>query len=124
MRSVEKIPVNMKKAKISKLKVFLSAQNLGDSRRMNNVHMLDELVGTANIPETRETDLSNDGTELTACRGNTVRGRTVTSGERLTRDDEGSRVGPKVLEEVGKTVEEYEGFLGARSSSKFVVSET
>ena len=116
----------MKRAKISKLskeKNKVSVRS-GSSKNENHVHVLDELAGSANILETRKSDLGDNGTKLTACRGNTVRGGTVTSRERLTGYDERSRVGPEVLEEVGEAVEEYECLLSGGSGGEFVVSET
>ena len=86
--------------------------------------MLDESVGTTDVTETSETDLGNDSSELTRRGRDTMCGRTVTSGEDLTRDDEGGGVGAKVLEEVGQAIEEDKGLFATISSDELVVSET
>ena len=77
--------------------------------------MLDESVGSTNVLEASETDLGNDSSELTGGSRNAMGGGTVTSGEGLSRNDEGGGVGAKVLEEVGQAVEEDEG-LGATTT--------
>ena len=51
-------------------------------------------------------------------------GGTVTGGENLSRNDEGRRVGAKVLEEVREAIEEDESLLSSVGGSKLVVSET
>lgn len=63
--------------------------------------MLDELAGSADILEPCKADLSNDRTELARRGRDTVRGRTITSREGLSGDDESRGVGTKVLEKVG-----------------------
>jgi hypothetical protein len=68
------------------------------------IHVIKEFIWAANIYHPGEADLWNNGTELTACRGDTVRRGPISGGESLTRYNEGSRVGTKVLEEVGEAV--------------------
>ena len=74
--------------------------------------MLDKLVRAANVDELAEADLRDDGAELAARGGDTVRGGPVARRERLPRDDERRRVRPEVLEEVREAVEEDERLLG------------
>jgi len=66
-----------------------------------NIHVLDEFSGSANVSKLRETDLCDNSTKLAARSRYTVGGRTITGGEYFPRDDEGCRVGTKILEEVG-----------------------
>ena len=75
--------------------------------------MVDELASAANVDQLAEADLRDDSAQLTRGSRDTVRGRAVASGERLTRDDEGRRVGAEVLEEVREAVEGHEGRLSA-----------
>lgn len=101
IRIVEKMPVNMKKANISKL-----TESLDFEIRKKNIcsHMLHEFAFTTDILKLRETDLSHNGTKLAGSGRDTVGSGTVPGGENLTRDDEGCGIGTKVLEEVGKAV--------------------
>lgn len=48
-------------------------------------------------------------------------GRTIASGEGLSGHDEGGCVRTKVLEEIGKTVEENESICASCCSSKLVI---
>jgi len=89
-----------------------------------NSHMLDESVGATDVTKSSETDLGNDSSELTRRGRDTVCGRTVTSGEDLTRNDEGGGVGAKVLEEVGQAVEEDESLSATITGDELIVSET
>lgn len=77
-------------------------------REKINVHMLDELVCTADVFHAGKTNLRDDGSELAACRGDTVCRGPVTGGEGLSRNNERGGVRPEVLEEVGQAVEEDE----------------
>ena len=86
--------------------------------------MLDESVGTTDVTKTSETDLGNNSSELARRGRNTVCSRTVTSGEDLTRNDEGGGVGAKVLEEVGQAVEEDESLSATGRFDELVVCET
>lgn len=86
--------------------------------------MVDESVGTTDVTKTSETDLGNDGSELTRRGRDTMCGGTVTSGEHLTRDDEGSGVGAEVLEEVGQAIEEDERLFTTIRSDELIVRET
>ena len=52
-----------------------------------------------------------------------MRGGTVAGRERLTRDDEGCRVGAEVLEEVREAVEERERLGARRRRGELVVPE-
>lgn len=85
--------------------------------------MLHEFVRAADVLELTEADLRDDGAELAAGGGDTVRGRAVAGGENFPRDNEGGGVGAEVLEEIGEAVEEDEGFGVARSRGQLVVSE-
>lgn len=67
-----------------------------------------ELVCTTDIPQALESNLGYNRTELATCRRDTVSCGPVTSGEHLSRNDEGGHIGAKVLEEIGQTVEECE----------------
>jgi len=57
--------------------------------------------------------LRHDGTKFPAGGGESMRGRAVSRGEDLSRDDEGRHVGPKIGEEVCETVQRKErpGFV-------------
>lgn len=92
-------------------------QRRGDARQHEegkDFHdVLDELVLAADVDELTKAKLGNDGAELSGRGGDTVCGRAVTGGEGFTGNDEGRRVGPKVLEEIGEAVEEHE-YVGAR----------
>jgi len=83
-----------------------------------------ELVGTTDVDHLSETDLGDDGTELSGGSRDTVTGGSVSGGEDLTRDDEGGGVGSEVLEEVGHTVEEDEGLGSSRGGEKLVIRES
>lgn len=61
-----------------------------------------EVLKLKNSTET--TYLSDDGTEFTRCGRDTVSGRSVTSREDFSRNDESSSVGSKVLHKVGSAV--------------------
>lgn len=88
-------------------------------------HVLDEMIGTADILELSETDLGNDSTKLTTGSRDTVRSGTITSGENFTGDNERGGVGAEVLEEVGETVlEENKGLGGGGVLRESVVTET
>lgn len=85
--------------------------------------MLHEFVSTTDILQAGEADLGNDSTKLSGCGGNTVSGRTITSGENLARDDEGGGIRSKVLEEVGQAVQKDERLLCRICGCKLVVAE-
>ena len=125
IKRVEKIPVNMKKAKISRLDNKNDQSSIpaittigGDS------HVLDESVGTTDVTELSETDLGNNSSKLAGGGRDTVCGRTVTGREGLTRNNESGGVGAKVLEEVGHAIEEDESLGGASGGGEFVVTKT
>ena len=63
--------------------------------------MTDELVCTTDVPQALESNLGDNSTELATCCRNAVCGRPITSGESLSRNDEGGGVGTEVLEEIG-----------------------
>ena len=69
--------------------------------------------------EEEEAYLADDGADLAGGGRDTVRGRTVTSGEDFTGDDEGGAVGSEVEEELGNDVETEETVGG-----ELVVGET
>ena len=89
-----------------------------------NSHVLDESVGTTDITKTGESDLGNNSSKFSGGGRDTVSGGTVTGGENLSRNDEGGRVGAKVLEEVRQTVKEDEGLGSSASGRELVVCET
>jgi hypothetical protein len=64
----------------------------------------EEFPFTANIDQSGETDLSDDGSEFTARCADSVGGRSVSGGEDFAGDDEGSGVWSEVLEKVGHAV--------------------
>lgn len=86
--------------------------------------MLDKSVGATYVTKLGEANLGNNSSEFTRGGRDTVCGRTVTSGEDLTRNDEGGGVRPKVLEEVGQAVEEDEGLGATGTCGELVVCET
>ena len=88
------------------------------------IHVLHELVRTADILKLGETDLGNNSAELAAGSGDTVSGRAVASGESFSGNDEGGCIGAEVLEEVGKAVKDNEPLGSGRGSSEFVITET
>jgi hypothetical protein len=79
----------------------------------NNVHMIDEFVGSADVSHAGKANLRNDRSELAASRTHTMCRGTVTGGEGLSRNDERRGIRPEVLEEVGQAVEEHKP-LGSR----------
>jgi hypothetical protein len=50
--------------------------------------------------------------------------RTITGGERLSRNDKGSGIGPKVLEEVGETIKHDETFNRSGCGGESIVTKT
>ena len=86
--------------------------------------MVDKLVGATDVSELSETDLGDDSSKFTGSSGDTMCSGTITSGEGLTRNDEGGGVGAEVLEEVGEAVEEDEGLGSTGGGGKLVVRET
>lgn len=86
--------------------------------------MFQELARTANVDQTSESNLSDDGTELATSSRHTVRGRAVSGGEDLSRDDESRAIWTEVLEEVGEAVEEDEGALALGGLVHGVEAET
>lgn len=125
MRYVEKIPVNMNNAKISKLKRCQPSM-LGHkiAKKERYVHMLDECARASDIFETSETDLGDNSTKLATGGRDTMRGGTVTSREGFSGNNESCRVGTKVLEEVGEAVKEYESLRCGRGRSQLVIGES
>ena len=85
--------------------------------------MLHEVVLSPDVHHLPEADLRDDSAELAARGRNTMRGRAIARRERLTRDYEGRRVGPEVLEEVGETVKEDKRLSAGVGSDELVVSE-
>ena len=65
-RSVEKIPVIMKKANNSRLKGNNVQIIFGRRKKKSDIHVLHELVGATDVNHTSEANLCNDGSELTA----------------------------------------------------------
>ena len=87
-------------------------------------HVLNESIGTTDITEAGEPDLGNNGSKLAGSGRDTVGGRTITSGEHFSGNNESRRVGAKVLEEVRQTVEEDEGLGSSSGCGELVVRET
>lgn len=85
--------------------------------------MLQESVWTTNIHKLTEANLRNDSAKFATGGRDTVSGWTISGWEDFSRNDEGSNIGTKVLEEVGETVEEYKSLLVVSSGSKFIESE-
>ena len=116
MSRVEATPVSMKNANICNLQntqcpvspwPYLNASQNGES----NLQMAEERptsLPPSDIDHLGEPHLGDDRAQLSGRRRDTVRGRAVTRRERLTRDHEGRRVRPEVLEEVCEAVEEHE----------------
>jgi hypothetical protein len=75
------------------------------------------------ISQAGEADLRDDGAKLAACRRDTVCRGAVTSGEDLSRHNEGGNVGAKVLEEVGEAVKEDEPLGVGMSFGQCVIAE-
>lgn len=86
--------------------------------------MLHEFVLATNVFELCKADLRNDGTELPACSGNTMRSGAITGRESLSGDDEGRGVGTEILEEVGEAVQEDKGLRGRGGLGQRVVAES
>ena len=86
--------------------------------------MLHKLVGTTFVCQTSETHLCHDGSKLAASSRDTVSGRTVTSREHLSGNDESGGIGPEILEEIGETIEYHEAFDRLGSRGKSCVAET
>lgn len=70
--------------------------------------MFNKLIRPTDIAHLRKADLSDDGAELAACRGDAVACRAIAGREDLAGDDERCRVWAKVLEKIGEAVEEDE----------------
>src|SRR5258708_1022263 len=73
--------------------------------------VFDEFPRSTDILELTEPDLGDDSTQLATSGGDTVSGRTITSGEDFSRDDECGCVGTKVEEEIAQAVEEHKGLF-------------
>jgi len=91
------------------------------SKYLQNV--LDEFPGSTDILKLTEPDLGDNSTELAAPGGDTVAGRTITSGEGFSRDDESGCVGTEVEEEVAQAVKEHKGLFVGGCGCEFVKSE-
>ena len=75
------------------------------------------------VGEASKADLCDDSAELAGRGRDTVGSRTVASREDLAGNDERSRVGAEVLEEVGEAVEEDERLLGGVAALQSAVAE-
>ena len=69
-------------------------------------------------------NLCNNGSKFPTGSWDTMSSRTITSRERLPRNDEGSGIGPKILEKVGETVKHDEAFNPGHHGCKSVISKT
>jgi len=85
--------------------------------------MLNEQIGAANIDHVGETNLCNDGSELTAGNWDAMRGRKIAGGEHLSRNDEGSGIGSKVLKEVGKAMKNNKTFNPSWCGSELSIAK-
>ncbi len=85
--------------------------------------MLYEGIRATDVPQASESDLSHNGTKLTAGSRYTMSGRTVPRREDFAGNDESRGVGPKVLEEIGETVEEHESILCGLGSGELIVTK-
>jgi hypothetical protein len=81
------------------------------------------MVGTTNVCETGKDDLGDDSAKFAASSCDAVARGTITSGEELSWDQESGGIGAKVLEEVGKTVQEHEDPLGHSRRDELIVRE-
>lgn len=114
----------MNRAKISRLDSRHGQTPIQVVKTMKgHSHVLHESVSTTNVTKLGESDLGNNSTKLSGGGGDTMGSGTVASGEDLSRDDEGGRVGAEVLEEVRQAVKEDEGFASSGGGSEFVVCE-
>jgi len=86
--------------------------------------MLHKLIGSTNVLELTEANLSDDGAELSTSSRDTMASRAVTSGENFARNYESCCIGTKILEEVGEAIEEYESLLCGWGGGEFVVAKT
>lgn len=86
--------------------------------------MIQELISSSNINQLPKSDLRHDSAKLAAGGRYTVSRRSIAGRENLSRDHKRGRVGPKVLEEVGKTIQEHEGLGAGRRCDECVVAET
>ena len=115
----------MNRAKISRLDSRHGQTPIQVVKTMKgHSHVLHESVSTTNVTKLGESDLGNNSTKLSGGGGDTMGSGTVASGEDLSRDDEGGRVGAEVLEEVGQAVEEDESLGSTTGGNELVVGET
>ena len=81
--------------------------------------MVDPGIGSSFVLQCSGHRLRNNGTNLAGTSRDTVRGRSISGWEDLTRDNERGGIGTKVLEEIAKTIKSEES-----ASGNDVVSET
>ena len=86
--------------------------------------MLHEFVGSSDIHHLSKANLCDNGTNFATGSRDTVSGGTVPRRESLSRNNESRCVRSKVLEEVGKAVEDDEALGGSRILCEPVVCET
>lgn len=86
--------------------------------------MLDKFVGSTDILKLAEPNLSDDSTEFSSRSGNTVRGRAVSCRENFARYHKRGGVWAKILEEIGKAIQEDECFGVGGGRGELVITET
>ena len=117
------MPVNMKKAKISKLKEGKKDWWTKPMPKEISLQMIQKFVWTTNVQKLTEANLRNDSAKFATGGRDTISGWTISGWENFSRNDEGRDIGTKVLEEIGETVEEYKSLGIACSASKLIESE-
>ena len=85
--------------------------------------MIQKFVCTTNVQKLTEANLRNDSAKFATGRRDTVSGWTISGWEYFSGYDEGRDIGPKVLEEIGETVEEYKSFGIVCIAGKCIESE-
>ena len=89
-----------------------------------DIHVVNEFVGATDVDHMSETNLRNNGSKFPAGSRDTMSSGTITGRKRLPGNDEGSRIGPKILEKVGETVKHDEAFNPGRRGCKSIISKT
>lgn len=91
--------------------------------KRNYTHVLYKVIGSTNILQLSETNLSNNSPKFTAGSRDTMGGRTVTCWERFPGYSESSAIGAEVLEKISKAVEDDETLCGWWAGIKLVETE-
>jgi hypothetical protein len=119
---VTRKPVTMKKTRIYNLvrSHELLAVQFG---KANSPHIV-QTFSLRVLPQFGEYYQGNCCTKLPACRRYTVTGCSVARRKYFSWNNKRCGIGPKVLEEVDKTVEEYSSLLAGGSRREFVEGRT